>query len=163
MANRPVRPSTRPQPAPSALPIQSYQLSKEQLQDPAVMNVMLQQIFTALNQGNGSLGKVVLPAGVDVNGSTISNVGTPQADSDAISSGHAQGNYSAPVIGPQLDVGGTNTLKGLTALYAQLSPISQLLATGISGTVVLAKITGGGSNGSITFTKGIVTGIVNPT
>lgn len=36
-------------------------------------------------------------------------------------------------------------------------------ATGASGTVTLAKITGGGANGSLTVVNGLITAIVNPT
>ena len=36
-------------------------------------------------------------------------------------------------------------------------------AVGVSGTVTLVKLTGGGSNGSITFTDGVITGFVEPT
>lgn len=36
-------------------------------------------------------------------------------------------------------------------------------SAGISGTATLAKITGGGANGSLTFTNGLITGYVAPT
>lgn len=163
MPNRPIAPSSRAQSQPSAIPLQSFQFSKEQLQDPAVMNVAFQQILTALNQVNGTLGPVVLPSGIDVAGAPITNVGAPQGPTDAISSGHAQGNYSPEVVGPQLDVGGKNALKGLNAAYALAQQASSALAAGVSGTVTLAKITGGGTNGSITFVGGVVTGFVQPT
>ena len=35
--------------------------------------------------------------------------------------------------------------------------------SGITTTVTLAKLTGGGSNGSLTITKGIITAVTNPT
>lgn len=37
------------------------------------------------------------------------------------------------------------------------------IAAGVSGTITLAKLTGLGSNGSITVQGGIITGFVNPT
>lgn len=37
------------------------------------------------------------------------------------------------------------------------------LSGGLTGTVTLAKITGGGTNGSISYTKGLVTAVVAPT
>ena len=37
------------------------------------------------------------------------------------------------------------------------------LEEGASGTVTLAKITGGGANGSLTVVNGIITSITNPT
>lgn len=56
----------------------------------------------------------------------------------------------------------TNT-GDLGALNTQLQGVDVILAPGISGTVTLAKLTGGGANGSLTFTKGIITKVVNPT
>lgn len=38
-----------------------------------------------------------------------------------------------------------------------------LFAAGVNGTINLAKLTGGGTNGSITVTNGLITGFVNPT
>jgi hypothetical protein len=49
-----------------------------------------------------------------------------------------------------------NVSQYLTALSAQI-------AGGQSVTMTLAKLTTGGTNGSITFTNGIETGHVNPT
>jgi hypothetical protein len=37
------------------------------------------------------------------------------------------------------------------------------LNAGITGSVVLAKLTTGGTNGSLTFNKGIITAVVHPT
>jgi hypothetical protein len=37
------------------------------------------------------------------------------------------------------------------------------LATGVSGTVTLVKLTVGGMNGSLTFTAGLVTAFTAPT
>lgn len=44
-----------------------------------------------------------------------------------------------------------------------IGTLNAILAPGITGTVTLAKITGGGANGSLTFTKGIITAVTNPT
>ena len=46
---------------------------------------------------------------------------------------------------------------------AGLTTVQNTLATGVSGTVILAKITGGGNNGSLTIESGIITQIVEPT
>lgn len=148
---------------PNSLPLQWASLTPEHFKTQEgidAVNQQMLQIVNAVNRNNGVGGKVTLPHGIDVRGATVSGVGAPQSDSDAISSGHAQSQFSAPVLSPQLDIGGKNTLKGLTGLYLQ---INQLTAGAISGTVVLAKITGGGSNGSLTFTNGVITGVVDPT
>ena len=49
----------------------------------------------------------------------------------------------------------TNTL--------EIAAISATLATGGSGTFTLAKLTGGGTNGSITFVNGLFQSGVEPT
>lgn len=41
--------------------------------------------------------------------------------------------------------------------------ISRILSTGVSATVPLAKITGGGTNGSLTIKNGIITAVTQPT
>jgi hypothetical protein len=44
-----------------------------------------------------------------------------------------------------------------------ISEIQGQLASGFSGTVPLAKLTGGGANGSITVQNGLITAVVEPT
>lgn len=43
------------------------------------------------------------------------------------------------------------------------SSLADALSNGFTGTVTLAKITGGGTDGSLTFTHGILTSVVQPT
>lgn len=157
----------------NSLPIQYTPFRKEDLQSDggiAFFNQQLQQIVNAVNIGQGHAGKVVIPNGIDVNGATISGVGTPKAPSDAVSQGHAESNYSAPAVAPKLDIGGPNALKGLTGVTIQankstadVTAIQAQLAAGVSGTITIPKLTGGGTNGSITVTGGIITAFVNPT
>lgn len=102
------------------VPLQFVALRKEDFQSEsgiAAFNLQLQQIVNALNEGNGSVSRVSLPHGVDVRGSTISNVGDPKNPTDAVSQGHVSTNYGAPTLRPQLDIGGKETLKGLSYLY----------------------------------------------
>lgn len=167
MATLTPRPSP---PAATPLPIQRYQVTEDDFKNPARFNVFISQLTGAVQALQGTGGPSVLPSGIDVQGATVSGLGAPKAPTDAISSGHAQGNFSAPVIGPQLDIGGEHALKGLTGLQmsannlqAAVAAIQAALAAGATGTVPLAKITGGGANGSLTVTKGIITAIVNPT
>lgn len=58
-------------------------------------------------------------------------------------------------------LGALNT--GLTNAEASITSINAILAPGVSGSITLAKLTGGGTNGSITVVKGIITAFVNPT
>lgn len=134
------------------------------------VNQWATQVTLAANLANGAVGPSVLPSGVDVAGGKITGLAAPTNPTDAISSGHAQANYSAPVLAKQLDIGGPNALKGLTGLQitsnsqaASISAIQAALAPGISATVALAKLTGGGTNGSMTFVAGILTAYTPPT
>ena len=154
----------RPQPpAATPLPIQRYQVTKEDFEKPERFNVYLSQIVGAVQSLQGTGGPSLLPSGIDVAGSRVSGLGAPAHPSDAISSGHAQSQFSPEVIGPNLDIGGKNALKGLTGLQMGQNALQAALAAGVSGTVTLAKITGGGANGSLTVVGGIITAIVNPT
>lgn len=65
------------------------------------------------------------------------------------------------IAGSNGDIG---TLAGEIAVNtADIATINTTLATGITGTVALAKLTVGGTNGSLTFTKGLITAFVAPT
>lgn len=156
-----------PRPAPKApppQPIQYSQLTPEDFSDPArvnKLNGMLTQLINAVNAGSGATGRTILPAGIDVQGETISGLGAPKSPSDAVSAAHAESNYGAPTLAPQLDLGGKNTLKGLAALYASLGKTAS--GQGINATIPLAKLTVGGANGSITVKNGIIVGYQNPT
>ncbi len=109
------------------IPIQTQQFTKEQLTDPAVMNNWYQQLIDAVNTANGTLGKVVQPSGFDVQGATVSNLGPPQEDGDAISSGHAASQYGSAAQQKALDVGGPDALKGLNVAYAQSAQNAQVI------------------------------------
>jgi hypothetical protein len=51
----------------------------------------------------------------------------------------------------------------VTTTDANVTAIQAIIHPGITGTVTLAKLTGPGANGSLTFTKGIITAFVSPT
>ena len=147
--------------APNQMPIQYTPFTKEHFQTKegiAFVNLQMSQIVNALNRGTGQSGPVVIPAGVDVAGGSVTGLGTPSNPSDAVSLGHAQGNYGPAAVAPNLDLGGTHTLKGLAAVYASVQP-----GANVSGTIALAKLTGPGANGSITIKNGIVTAFTPPT
>lgn len=135
------------------LPIQAIQLTENDLKNPGLLNTYLQQIVQAVNQGNGSTGKTVLPAGVDVQGATVSGVGEPQTPTDAVSKVHAETNYSASALAPKLEAGGSNTLKSFRALNSKqqqesystfLNKVTNTTPT-TNSTVVTATAPSGGS------------------
>jgi hypothetical protein len=133
-------------------------MKKEDLQSDqgiSFFNQQMSQIVENLNRVTGQTGQVVLPAGLDVQGGKLSGLAAPTESSDAVSLGHADTNYGAPAVGKQLDLGGSNSLKGLTSLYL-------MMGQSFSGTIVLAKITGGGSNGSMTVVGGLITKVTAP-
>lgn len=149
----------KPVSAPPTLPIQAPQVTREQLADPAYMNVLLQQVFTAINQGNGALGRVVLSRGIDVQGATVTGLGAPQSETDAISSGHAAANFGPVAQAQQLDIGKPQALKGLTAAYA----LAQQASTAVSKLPTYTS----GSN-SIQLVGGVIlkwghTGVISTT
>lgn len=149
--SRPVAPKQQPP------PIQNFQLTKEDFtENTARVNTLMQQLITAVQALQGSGGRTALFSGIDVQGETVSGVGAPQGPTDAVSLSHAEANYSPQATASQFDVGGSSALKGLTNLYLQLQQ-------GGSGTVTLAKLTGGGTNGSIVFKNGLMQSFVQPT
>lgn len=155
------------------LPIQFTPFTADHFKDEsgiAFVNQQFSQIITALNANNGVAGRVTLPNGIDVKGATVTGVGAPQGPTDAVSNAHVEQNYSSKKVSSDLDIGGPNALKGLTSIYGQtqknttdIATIQAALAAGVTGTIVIPKLTGGGANGSITVTKGIITAFANPT
>ena len=53
--------------------------------------------------------------------------------------------------------------KAAPSWWTFFSFMGKLFASGYTGTVVLAKITGGGANGSLTVQSGIITAYTPPT
>lgn len=98
---------------PAVKPIQFAPLTKADIDDPhlALINTYFAQIAKGINAGNGASGKTVLPAGVDVQGATVSGVGKPKSPSDAVSLAHAESNYSAAALRPLLEGGGKHSLR----------------------------------------------------
>jgi hypothetical protein len=151
--SRPVAPKQTPP------PIQRFQFTKEDFttdEGVARFNTMMSQHATAVQALQGSGGRTTLFSGVDVQGETVTGLGAPQGDTDAVSLAHGQANYSPAAVGPQLDIGGSNTLKGLASITLQMTQA-------FTGTIVLAKLTGPGANGSITVVNGLITKVVPAT
>lgn len=147
--------------APNPMPIQFTPFTAKHFSTPeglAFVNLQFSQIVNALNRGTGQGGPVVLPAGINVAGANVTGLGKPSDPSDAVSLGHGNSNYGAPAVGPNLDIGGTSTLKGLASVYGVVQP-----GTNVSGKITLAKLTGGGTEGSLTILNGIVTKFVAST
>ena len=122
----------------------------------AAVNILLSQVATTINQILGDGGPTQLPAGIDLAGGKVAGLGKPTEPTDAVSLGHAEANYSPAATSSQFDVGGKNALKGLSNLYLIMSQSG-------SGTVTLAKLTGGGTEGSMTFVNGWMKSFVQPT
>lgn len=102
------------------VPIQAPNFREEDLKAEngyGYLNQWATQVTLAANLANGAVGPTVLPKGLDTQGGRITGIPAPEHPSDAISSGHAQTQFSAPSLQPQLDIGGKNTLKGLSYLY----------------------------------------------
>lgn len=116
MATTPASQQQRP-------PLQTIQLKKSDLEDPnlGVLNTLLMQIQTQVSQIIGAGGPAHLPAGIDVRGATVKNIGEPTAPGDAVSKLHAERNYSAAALAPQLEAGNNSktSLKTYRALNSK--------------------------------------------
>ena len=104
-------------------PILGGQLKLSDLQEEGLsfLNAWKAQIENQVNKLSGATGKTQLPAGVDVGGSTVSNIGEPKSSTDAISKAHAEKNYSAEALAPKLESGSKTALKS----YRQLNSKQQ--------------------------------------
>jgi len=114
------------------------------------------KLTDAVNSLLGFNGPAVISNILDVQGNPVQNVAAPTAATDALNLGTAEAKYSPAVVGPQLDVGGSTPMKGLTYLY-------QWRQKGLSVTVTTAKLTGGGTNGSLTFLNGLLVAVTPAT
>jgi hypothetical protein len=131
----------RQSPSNNPLPLQYTPFDPKHFKDDAGLhffNLQWQKVINQINASNGATGQVVLPHGLDVRGATVSGLGAPKAESDAISSGHAQQQFSAPVLQPKFDIGGTNQLKGLGYVYQKTQQNAAAVAS------IPTTYTGGG-------------------
>ena len=151
---------------------------------------LMSQLIDNVNTLGGHSGEVELSNHLNLSGNKITNVGAAEGSSDVLTNGKAETKYSAKALRPQLEAGGTSSLRtymsglkgdvtasgpgiaqstvgnvtGIT--FTQISgklTVGQLPTVGVSGTVSLAPLTVGGTNGSLTITNGLVTNIVDPT
>lgn len=151
------------QPEPIRLPLQYTTWNKEHFESEEgihFFNQSQQQIINTINYLMGHSGPVGFPTGIDMAGANIKGLSAPSGPTDAVSAGHADSNYSAGSVGPKLDIGGQNSLKGVSSLFLALGNVAT--GKGLNATVILAKITVGGSNGSLTIKNGIVTAYTAP-
>lgn len=110
-------------PTQPTFPTQTTQLTLNDLQQEGlpVLNNLLTQMQTQLSSLAGANGPTPLPSGANVQGKPISNVGEPTGPSDAISKSHAEANYSAAALAPQLEAGNNQatSLKSYRALNSR--------------------------------------------
>lgn len=110
-----------PPTSPTPYPIQNTQLTQADLQQQGLplLNSLFAQVFDQISTLNGSKGQTPLPSGINVAGATVSGIGEPQTATDAVSKGHAEQNYSAAALAPQLEAGQKTTLKTYRALNSK--------------------------------------------
>jgi hypothetical protein len=140
------------------LPIQAPLFRPDDLKPESGLHFFNQwcsSVVVALNQLFGITGKTVLPSGIDVQGASVTGLSSPTDPSDAISSAHAESKYAPSVTASQFDVGGPHALNGLTSISLQMTQA-------YTGTIALAKLTGGGSNGSISVANGLIISVTPP-
>lgn len=144
----------------------------------------------AVNILGGHQGEVELSNHLNLSGNKIKNVGVAEQPKDVVTSEVAEKNYSAHALRPHLEGGGKAALRtflsglkgdvtatgpgvansvvgNLTGVtFAQIGghlDESQLPTAGLTATIPLAKLTGGGTNGSLVFQHGILVGFTPPT
>jgi hypothetical protein len=147
---------------PVSLPIQWAPLTASEVSgDPQsianALNQRLTQLFNSASASTGAAGRPTIPSGIDVAGSTVSSIGEPQSPYDAVSKFHAEANYSAAALAPQLEAGGKNGFKGYRSLNSKsqqesystfLNRVANTTPT-TNSTVVTA---GSPSGGNVTIT-----------
>lgn len=119
--------------APSTLPIQYTPFTEKHFttkEGIASFNQQMSQIVNALNRGTGQAGPVVIPAGVNVAGGSVTGLGTPSNESDAVPLGHANSQFGYAAQQGQLDIGKPYALKGLTGLWSKFNQLSASQASG---------------------------------
>lgn len=118
----------------------------------SMFNIQLSQLATTINAILGDGGRTVFPAGLDVQGQTVSNIGPPASPTDAVNQGHVAANYGSPTQKANLDIGGSHALTGATYAYAkavQNQPIIDSFQSLLAGVVAYV-----GGTGSIVLAGG---------
>lgn len=87
------------------------------------------------------------------------------AEMETALSGGIEQTGPIPVLGPAVGFDKLPSVVKTSIKFIFQSCFGAILTTtaGISGTVPLAKLTGGGSNGSLTFVNGMLTAKTDPT
>lgn len=114
------------------------------------------KLTDAVNSLLGYNGTAVIANDLDVQGNAVQNVADPATPTDALNLQTAEGKYAPSVQSKALDIGGSSPLKTLAYLYKQN-------LNGFTGTVVTAKLTGGGANGAMIFKNGQVVSVTPAT
>ena len=129
---------------------QRNQIAKQTFKDiPQEFQMHYSGVVDSVNTLLGYSGTIPMQNNLDVQGNNVQNVANPVAPTDALNLQTAESKYSPTVVGPQLDVGGTSSLKGVNALYLWKN-------SGLSVTITTAKLTSGGTEGSMTFVAGLL-------
>ena len=146
--------------------------------------IQMSNLQDAVNILGGHSGEVELSNHLNLSGNKITNVGTAESANDVLTSGVAETKYSAHALRPKLESAGEAPLRTfLTSLKGDVTAsgpgsanskvqsisgvtldringnlkLSQLPTSGLSATITTAKLTSGGTEGSMTFTNGLLT------
>lgn len=136
------------------------------------LNQRFTQLFTSSSNILGAAGQPTLASGINVAGGRVSGLGPPTHPLDAVSSAHAEQNYSAAALAPQMEAGGKYAFKGYRSLNskAQQEANSTFLnrlanTTPTTNTSVVTAGPPSGGNVTITVPAGyqlLMDGTVNP-
>jgi hypothetical protein len=99
------------------MPSQINQIPKMTFPElPPQFQLIHSQMVDAINGLLGKNGPIPLANHLDMAGFRIMNVGAPEADTDALSSGVAEDNYSVSALAPQLESSSSTGLKSMRRL-----------------------------------------------
>lgn len=112
----------------------------------ALLNSEFQNIIQKLNMLTGASGTISLNAHLDLSGNSIKNVAPPKSPDDAVTLAHANSNFSAAALAPQLEATGPSPLN----TYRQLNNPSQR-ETGTSFLNALGNTAPDANSSNVTF------------
>jgi hypothetical protein len=129
----------------------------------AALQAWLSQVADTVNTHSGYNGPVGMVSHLSLGGNRLMDVGEPVEDTDAISSGVAEENYSAGVIGPQLEASGSNPLKSVRRISdpnqreTSSSYMNDLMSSVPSANEIYPLITNEGGNVQVVIPASLFT------
>lgn len=142
----------------SNTPLSNIVLSASDMENPeqfvGLLNQSLTNMYQSLIQLQGTTGPVTMQSGLDMNGTTITNVATPKSPSsgDVVTHGFAEQTYSPTAMSKALEAGGSNPLQSYRRMNDNnqreqsssfLNDITNTAPTANNSTILAGSASGG--------------------